>query len=202
MAYRDFTFPQVITDLGLTVDERPLFVDVPPDEVPAEFAALIRDGVRIGTAINTEKARSELIVSPVIFHVLRTSERAFGLFSGVTFDVDPARGLNGVADFLLTREARQYILTAPIMAIAEGKNVDVRAGFGQCIAGMVAGREFNPRADGRGPAGLRDRARPGPNGNSSSSSSDELTIDAAEYMIADLPKLIGVLRFCIADASR
>ena len=31
---------------------------------------------------------------------------------------------------------------------------------------------------------------------------DDLTIDVAEYMIADLPKLIGVLRFCIADASR
>ena len=201
MAYRDFTFPQVITDLGLTVDERPLFADVPPDDVPAEFAALIRDGVRIGTAINTEKARSELIVAPIIFHVLRTSERAFGLFSGVTFDVDPARGLNGVCDFMLTRVPRQFILTAPIIALAEAKNDNVRTGFGQCIASLVAAREFNLRA-GTASAPMYGVATNGEDWQFFKLVGDTLSIDVSAYMIADLPKLVGVLRFCIADASR
>ena len=136
MAYRDFTYPQVVTDLGLTeTNDVDMFREVPSAGVPDHLADLLAEGVQWAKAVNTEKARSELIIAPVLFHIKRTAERGFGLFSGITFDVDPDRGLNGVADFLLSREPRQHRPTAPIMAIAEGKNVDVRAGFGQCIAG-------------------------------------------------------------------
>ena len=70
----------------------------------------------------------------------------FGLFSGIEFDVDASRGLNGYCDFILTRSPLQSVLTAPLVAIVEAKNDNLRTGLGQCIAAMVAAREFNAKA--------------------------------------------------------
>ena len=35
------------------------------------------------------------------------------------------------------------MLTTPVVAIVEAKNDNVRNGLGQCIAAMVAARDFN-----------------------------------------------------------
>ena len=62
------------------------------------------------------------------------------------FDVDASRGLNGYCDFILTRSPLQSVLTAPVVAIAEAKNDNLRTGLAQCIAAMVAAREFDARS--------------------------------------------------------
>src|SRR5919201_860924 len=111
MAFSDFTFPQVQQDLGLVVDEADLFSPVPP--IPL---------------------REDFITTPILLEVRRLCGGAVGLFSGVPLDVDPAKGLNGVCDFLLTKPARQFILSSPIVVVVEAKNDNLRNGLGQCIA--------------------------------------------------------------------
>jgi hypothetical protein len=76
---------------------------------------------------------------------------AVGLFSGVPLDVDPAKGLNGVCDFLLTKPARQFILSSPVVVVVEAKHDNLRNGFGQCIvatyvAALYKQREGSPHA--------------------------------------------------------
>ena len=106
----------------------------------------MRAGVDLALAVNTEKARSEFIIAPVLMELGGCSADGFGLFSGVEFDVDASRGLNGFCDFILTRSPLQSVLTAPVLAIAEAKNDNLRNGLGQCIAAMVAAREFNAKS--------------------------------------------------------
>jgi hypothetical protein len=115
-------------------------------DLPAEFAQRMRAGVDLALAINTEKARSEFIIAPVLMELRRQLGDTFGLFSGIEFDVDTSRGLNGYCDFILTRSPLQSVLTAPLVAIVEAKNDNLRTGLGQCIAAMVAAREFNAKS--------------------------------------------------------
>ncbi|MGL6095410.1 MAG: hypothetical protein ACRC7O_06380, partial [Fimbriiglobus sp.] len=147
MSFRDFTFPKVVTDLGLTVsDDTNLFPDPKPRPLRPELLSAIQEGVELAQGLNNEKARSEFLIAPLMLELRRLAGRRFGLFSGVELNVDPARGLNGVCDFLVTRAPRTFLLTAPILAVVEAKNDNVWTGFGQCVATMVAAAEFNRAA--------------------------------------------------------
>lgn len=198
MAFRDFTFPEVQQALGVCVIEADLFSAAPPVTLRDEFQALIHDGADLAFAINTEKARSEFIIAPILLELRRSLHGSFGLFSGVEFNVDPTRGLNGYCDFILTRSRRQLILTAPLVAIVEAKNDNIHNGLGQCIAAMVAAYEFNQKAGtpiesvygGVTTASvwrfLRLRAT-------------EVTVDVHEYYLDNLPKIMGILTGMVGD---
>ena len=148
MAFADFSFPQVQQDLGLTGTEADLFDAIAPAAVRPEFQASLELGAVVALSINTEKARSEFIIAPVLLELRRLVGAQLGLFSGVPLDGDPARGLNGICDFLLTTSGRQLVVAAPVVAIVEAKNDNLLSGLGQCIAEMVAAQWVNER---RGP---------------------------------------------------
>ena len=51
-------------------------------------------------AMNTEKARSEMIIAPILMECVEQSSAPVSLFSGVALDVDKTRSLTGICDFL------------------------------------------------------------------------------------------------------
>ena len=69
-----------------------LFSSAPPVAVREVIAEVVRDGVQLALANSTEKAKSEFIIAPVLGELRRMHRGAFGLFSGVEFDVVPSRG--------------------------------------------------------------------------------------------------------------
>ncbi len=146
MSFQDFRFPQVQQDLGLTIEETELFAEVAPLQLRDEFVEMLTEGTTLALAINTEKAKSEFIIAPMLLELRRSMGDRFGLFSGVELAVDPGRGLNGICDFLITRSARQFILSAPLIAIVEARNDNLRTGLGQCIASMYAAQMFNQQS--------------------------------------------------------
>ncbi len=192
MAFRDFGFPDVQASLGLTLTEADLFVNVPPLVIPAEFAERVQAGVELALANNTEKARSEFIIAPILLELKRRLPGRFGLFSGIEFDVDAARGLNGFCDFILTRSPLQSILTAPIIAITEAKNDNLRSGLGQGIAAMVAAREFNVQA-GSEVSRIYGVVTTGGAWKFLVLVGSALTLDRREYFVAELPRIMGNL---------
>jgi hypothetical protein len=193
MAFRDFSFPEVRQALGLTLAEVDLFADVPAMDLPLEFAGRMRAGVDLALAINTEKARSEFIIAPVLMELRRLLGDAFGLFSGIEFDVDASRGLNGYCDFILTRSPLQSVLTAPLVAIVEAKNDNLRTGLGQCIAAMVAAREFNAQS-----STPMDKTygvvTTGGAWKFLRLTGSALELDRHEYFVAELGRIMGI--FC------
>ena len=91
MAFRDFAFPKVQYDLGLTVHDADLFASAPPFTVREEFGAFIQEGVALAVANSTEKAKSEFIIAPVLLELRRALGRSFSLFSGLEWEVDARR---------------------------------------------------------------------------------------------------------------
>jgi hypothetical protein len=192
MAFRDFAFPEVQQALGLTLTEADLCSSVRAVELPAAFAERMRGDIALALAINTEKARSEFIIAPVLSELRRMLGGSFGLFSGVEFNVDSSRGLNGYCDFILTRSPLQSVLTAPVVAIAEAKNDNLRSGLGQCIAAMVAAREFNTNSGASVPL-VHGVVTTGSAWKFLQLSGANITLDVEEYFIAELGRIMGIL---------
>ncbi len=65
------------------------------------------------------------------------------LFSGIYFNVDKNRGLNGFCDYIISQSSEQIYLDVPAIAIVEANNENIISGVGQCIAEMYAARIFN-----------------------------------------------------------
>ena len=200
MAFRDFGFPEVQEAFGLTLMESDLFSSVPALELASAFSERMRGDVALALAINTEKARSEFIIAPLLSELRRMLGGSFGLFSGVEFDVDSSRGLNGYCDFILTRSPLQSVLTAPVVAIAEAKNDNLRTGLGQCIAEMVAAQEFNAKS-GSAVAAVSGVVTTGSAWKFLRLSGTDLTLDVEEYFIAELGRIMGILAHILKAAG-
>lgn len=148
MAYNNFTsFPKAISDLQLTHTEDHLFESVSEAPLPEHLLLNLEQGSDLALALSTEKAKSEFVIAPLLLHVKTLLKNRIGLFSGVDLNVDNERGLNGVCDFIISRDGRQYVLTAPLIAIVEAKNDNIHNGLGQCVAEMCAAQLFNKQGN-------------------------------------------------------
>src|SRR5438045_1349035 len=96
MAYSDFDLRAARERFGLTlVEDVDLFANTPAVEPGEWLRQTLEEWAPTALAINTEKARSEMIIAPILMEVVRSSEHRISLFSGILFDVDRERGLNG-----------------------------------------------------------------------------------------------------------
>src|SRR4051794_24486665 len=115
MAFADFKYPEVIGQLGLTWQTAPdLFGPVAPSAVPPPLADALAVGSRLAGAINTEKARSEWLVAPILSEFWWRYRGQISLFSGVDFQADPAAKLTGFCDFIIARAPQQPQVVAPV----------------------------------------------------------------------------------------
>lgn len=147
MSYSDFkTLDKAINDLNLILEEsHSLFAHVPSVQPSQRLKEALEETLELATNISTEKARSELIITPILLEVRRMFQGKIGYFSGTSFNVDESRGLNGVCDFILTASENQLLITAPVIIVVEAKDNDIKLGLGQCVAEMVAAQVFNER---------------------------------------------------------
>ncbi|MFN6537983.1 MAG: hypothetical protein RM021_016645 [Nostoc sp. EkiNYC01] len=144
MLYSQFTIDRVKQDFNLTTVEGVRFF---PDSIEPVASSLrlqtILENLPWAIAVDTEKARSEVIINPLLLEVRRILNSSISVFSGEEFNVDASIGLNGVCDFLLCRSPEQLTVEAPAIVIVEAKKADLKSGLGQCIAEMVAAQRFN-----------------------------------------------------------
>lgn len=89
MAYSDFTLQKLKKDFGLQIDEQSnLFAAVEPVASSELLNNTLQETVQLAIAINTEKAHSEMIITPVLLKVRRQANGQISLFSGTEFNVD------------------------------------------------------------------------------------------------------------------
>ncbi len=144
MAYSDFTLPKVQADFGLLFTETTeVFTNTEKITPSDRLSETLAEGIPLALAIASEKARSELIITPILLEVRRRAEQLVSLFSGVNFVVSPEKGLTGFCDFILSCSPEQYFITKPVVTIVEAKNDNINSGLGQCAAEMVAAQLFN-----------------------------------------------------------
>jgi len=144
MAYSDFkTVAKVKTDFDLVTAQVRLFSDVSPIE-PSEYLRLtLQRNLKVAFDNDTDKARSELIIAPLLIEIREICDEKISLFSGREFNVDAARGLTGYCDYLIAASEFSLEIEAPVITIAEAKNESTNSGLGQCIAEMIAAQSFN-----------------------------------------------------------
>jgi hypothetical protein len=193
VAYPDFTVSEAARRFLLTVDETTdIFapvVEVAPSDL---LQTQITENAPLALALQTEKARSELLITPILLEVRRRTENRIAFFSGVDFNVDPSQGLNGVCDYLLARSPEQWFVRAPVMAIVEAKNENIKGGIGQCIAAMVAAQRFNER-EGEPQSDVYGAVTTGDIWKFLRLSSSLVQLDIATYYLDSLPAILGNL---------
>lgn len=141
MAYSDFTLTKLKKQFGLEQKRAALFNDL-LDIVPSQHVLFdIDEGMQMPK--NTEKARSENIVSPVLREIYRRNRSKVTLFPGYGLNVDVEKGLNGNCDCIIAGRADIVELTNPILCLVEAKNGVIEDGYGQCGAEMYASRLYN-----------------------------------------------------------
>ncbi len=193
MVYSDFKLSEIIQKFELTLNEvSGLFGDIAEAEPSDLLATILKENIDLAVAINTEKARSEMIISPILLEVRRKLNNEISLFSGVDFNVDNQQGFNGFCDFLISLSKEQLFVRAPVITLVESKNENLKSGLAQCIAEMLAAQLFNEQKQnaikiiyGAVTIGtiwqflrLEDKT---------------ISIDLTEYYIKDVKKILGIL---------
>ena len=158
----------------------------------AQLRDALAEGAPLAFAISTEKARSEMIIAPVLMEVRRQRRGTTSLFSGTDFTVDAARGLSGFCDFLFSRSSEQLAIEAPVVAIVEAKNENMRAGVPQCIAEMVAAQIFNGAHERSGER-IYGAVTTGSNWLFMRLEEQRVTVDLTEYFLRDVERIVGIL---------
>lgn len=193
MAYGEFSIEEVKARFQLQIAEREeYFANIVPVAVSEFLTQTLAETVPLAVAISTEKARSELIIVPVLLEVRRQVQPRVSLFSGVEFNVDPARGLNGVCDYLLSLSPEQLTIEVPVVAVVEAKNDNLKSGLGQCMAEMVAARLFNQRK-GRELQRVYGVVTTGSLWKFLRLEQDVVSLDLREYPISELGRVVGIL---------
>jgi hypothetical protein len=148
MAFSDFSLESAVDRLQLTLVPRAdLFIHVQRLEIPPVLRAVLDRWAPQALEVNTEKARSESIIAPILMEAMYLAGDDLRVYSGVSLDVDRERGLFGRCDFLIGRRAGPFLLGSPLLAVVEAKNEDIPGNLGQCVAEMVAVRMLNERKE-------------------------------------------------------
>ncbi len=193
MAYSNFTLEEVLTAFRLEIVESiGVFSNIEPVAPSAALAAELEKKVPVAAAINTEKARSELIVANVLFELLEQFNRRISFFSGIDFSVDVESGLTGVCDFLVSLSPMQSLLQAPVIVLVEAKKDDPAPGLGQCVAEMIAAQRFNAEKGNDIPC-VYGAATTGTEWKFLKLKGTCLSIDITVYPIAQCDKILGIL---------
>ncbi len=194
MSYSEFkTLDKVQTDLNLTLEEnRNLFQDNPSVEPSSYLKQTLDEYLPLATAINTEKARSEFLIAPILAEIRRQSNYRVSLFSGTEFDVDSAQGLSGYCDYIISCSQEQYFINAPVITVVEAKNENIKGGLGQCIAEMKAAQIFN-RRKGNYLKIIYGAVSTGTVWKFMTLENQRASIDRIEYYVNQVDKILGIL---------
>ncbi len=193
MAYTDLTLPQLTERFGLEVRRQANLVrDLPPVPISDWLKESLR---RMGPAaldVNTEKARSEFLIAPMLAEVREQLDETVSLFSGIDLNVDSERGLRGVCDFVIGLTPQQLILEAPLAVVVEAKNENIPRGVVQCLAELVAVREFNQSA-GKPLNPLLGAVSNGNLWKFIRLAGDTATVDLDEYYLVEVDRIVGIM---------
>ncbi len=193
LSYSNFTLENAQKNFELTLEEnQDLFDEIQPVKPSEILTTILGEYIPLATAINTEKARSELLISQILADVRRQLNYQISLFSGTEFNVEEELGLQGYCDFLLSFSPEQYFLTAPVITIVEAKNENIIRGLGQCVASMVGAQLFNQRS-GNPVKVIYGAVTTGTNWKFLTLEEKIVRIDAGEYYIKEVDKILGII---------
>ncbi len=195
MSYSQFSLEEIKQKFSISISEKTeIFADLPDNKYSQILADTLKFNTPIALAINSEKSRSEMIISPVLLELKRQFPEEISLFSGKDFTVDITKGLTGFCDFIISKSPEQLIINAPIIIVVEAKNENIEAGLGQCMAEMIAAQIFNQKKQ-QEINKIFGVVTTGSSWKFMYLEGTKITVDLQEYFINQVGKILGILSF-------
>jgi hypothetical protein len=194
MSYKEFTLDKLSKTFGIQIQGNLDIFSTFKQTLQLEdfFVQYLEYNIALALAINTEKARSEMIIAPILIELKRLLNSRISLFSGTEFNVDSDRGLNGFCDFLISLSDQQLYISSPVLIIFEAKNENIKGGLGQCIAAMLAAKIFNEK-EGHPIEQIYGAVTTGNQWKFIKLENDIAYVDSQDYYIDRLEDIMGVL---------
>ncbi|MEG5159423.1 hypothetical protein QUB37_03095 [Microcoleus sp. AT3-A2] len=197
MAYSDFSLEGAVKTFELKYSEvADLFGKEPNLECSQLLAETLKRSVPLGLASNTQKSRAEMITAPILIELREQLQNRISLFSGIDFNVDSERGLDGSCDFLIGNSSGLLLVVAPVIIIVEAKPENLNSELGQCVAEMLAARIFNERQGNEIPP-IYGAVTSGTIWNFLRLKNQVIEIDLTEYYLTEVNKILGILASAI-----
>jgi hypothetical protein len=197
MAYSNFTVLRIKQEFGIQTQEGGRFLPSTPSIAPSQMLAdTLEHYLPWAIAVGSEKARSEMIVAPVLLEVKRILESKISVFSGRDFTVDKRVGLNGICDFLISRSPEQLEIEAPAIVLVEAKRDNLNSGLGQCMAEMIAAQRFNERNNIVAPT-VYGATTSGTAWRFLKLEGNVVTIDLTDYALQPVDRILGMLTWMV-----
>jgi hypothetical protein len=195
MAYKHFTLTVLQERFGLELLEvQNAFATISP-YTPSDFLrTTIKRNLPLVMGKGTEKARSELLIAPILVEIREILEQQIGVFSGVAFNVDKKLGLVGFCDFLISQNPLLLEIQAPIIMLAEAKKEDLPSGVPQVLAEMIAAQHFNQKRN-QPKQKIYGVVTSGTDWRFLELQGTQARLDLREYSLAELENILGILVF-------
>ena len=201
MSYSEFTLAKVKQVFDLTTNEKVnLFMDTPILEPSSLLKDMLAYNLPLALASNSEKARSEMIISPILIELRKQLKDKINIFSGIEFNVESEKGLVGICDFIISDSPEQLFVSTPVVTVIEAKKENINAGLGQCVAEMIAARIFNENS-GNNISAIYGTVTTGTNWRFLKLEENVISIDLSEYYLTDVEKILGILAMGIRHSS-
>ncbi len=191
MAYTSFTLYDLRRNFGIRDRVEPLFAHA--KALP--MSNWLRDTLAMTQQmpLTSEKAKSELIVTPVLVELRNRNNNFFTVYSGEVLNVDVSAGLAGECDFILTKDTNAFAISAPIITVVEAKKDDLELGVVQCAAQMVGIQRFNEQY-GEPIETIYGCTTTADSWQFLKLSGTDLIVDRDRYFVDDLEKVLGVFQ--------
>ncbi len=200
MAFSNFHYPDVLATFSLREDSADLFAEAPSLAPSEPLRGVMPTNRELASLMNSEKARSELLVAPLLSELWGRFPRRLNMHSGVEFLADPEAELTGFVDFIVCRGPQLPRISPPVLVAFEAKRDSIIDGYGQCIAAMVGAQRYNRRA-GLSIDPLYGCVTTGSVWKFLRLSGTLVTFDGPEYNQQQLDRLLGILAFiCVPPA--
>jgi hypothetical protein len=198
MAYNNFSLQSAIDQFELNLLDSRFCEQLSAVTPSPDFMAIFAQYLPLAQRAKSEKAKSELLVSPILVEVRRSVNNQIELFSGEEFNVDKEQGLNGFCDFLFSKSTVPYIIKAPVIMLVEAKKGELDIGLGQCVAEMVAAQIFNAKA-GSEISTIYGCVTSGKLWQFLKLTDKNVTIDINEYYITPVDRILGILKWMVEN---
>jgi hypothetical protein len=198
MAYNNFTLESVKSQFGLKLIDNHFCEFLPIAEPQLEFLTIFDESFVLGQVARSEKAKSELLVSPILVQARRLASQKVQLFSGEEFDVDRERGLNGFCDFLFSKSENPFTIDAPVLMLVEAKRGEIETGLGQCVAEMLAAQLYNQNQD-QTISTIYGCVTSGTLWQFLKLEGSNVTIDSTSYLVTPVQKILGILKSILSE---
>ena len=143
MAYSDFTLEEIELKFGIRNQISSLFSEVQPLTPSLRLQESLQTANEL--PIRSGKAKSELIVLPILLDLRARNDKFFTIYSGDQLTGDRESGLVGECDFILAKDIKTFDINYPFIQVVEAKKNDIEIGVPQCTAQLIGARIFNER---------------------------------------------------------